>query len=225
MRIIGDVHGKTDEYLKIVKGCDTSVQVGDMGFNYDHMQKLDYQSHCFVPGNHDNYNEIKNNPFVNVYATKDFGYCDAVGDGGEPDFFYVRGAHSIDKNMRVENVDWWEDEELSYKRLSEAICYYNRIQHSNLKNDLVITHEAPAQIANMFPKDILYRFGYCPNWNSRTAHALQMMWESYQPKLWIFGHFHQPLDITVNETRFICLPELAYIDVDRDLNVKFGEGF
>jgi hypothetical protein len=40
------------------------------------------------------------------------------------------------------------------------------------------------------------------------------MFIGHKPKLWIFGHWHVPFDEVIAGTRFICLPELAYIDID-----------
>ena len=49
---------------------------------------------------------------------------------------------------------------------------------------------------------------------SRTRVWFQNMFERHQPKLWLFGHWHTPFDETVDGTRFVCLPELATIDID-----------
>ena len=35
VRIIGDVHGKYEEYLLLLSAADYSVQIGDMGFSYN----------------------------------------------------------------------------------------------------------------------------------------------------------------------------------------------
>jgi hypothetical protein len=40
------------------------------------------------------------------------------------------------------------------------------------------------------------------------------MFANIQPKLWIFGHWHVPFDYVHEGTRFICIPELAMVDVD-----------
>lgn len=40
------------------------------------------------------------------------------------------------------------------------------------------------------------------------------MFTAHKPKLWLFGHWHMPFDEVVSGTRFICLAELATIDVD-----------
>lgn len=53
-----------------------------------------------------------------------------------------------------------------------------------------------------------------PRHASRTRVAFERMLFLHPPKLWVFGHWHVPFDYESNGTRFICLPELATLDVD-----------
>jgi hypothetical protein len=34
MRLIGDIHGKFSQYKRIIKDCQASIQVGDMGVGF-----------------------------------------------------------------------------------------------------------------------------------------------------------------------------------------------
>ena len=43
MRFIDDVHGKIDQYLKIIADCDESIQVGDMGVGFVCLNELEYK--------------------------------------------------------------------------------------------------------------------------------------------------------------------------------------
>lgn len=54
-RLIGDVHGNLESYLKVAQESPVSFQVGDLGFNYDPLAILDHTKHVFIGGNHDNY--------------------------------------------------------------------------------------------------------------------------------------------------------------------------
>ena len=54
VRIIGDVHGKYGEYLHLTDDAEYSIQLGDMGFSYNHMKELNPLNHTFFGGNHDN---------------------------------------------------------------------------------------------------------------------------------------------------------------------------
>ena len=54
VRIVGDVHGKFDGYINLIKDCEYSLQVGDMGFNYEQLSALNPSKHQFMGGNQDN---------------------------------------------------------------------------------------------------------------------------------------------------------------------------
>jgi hypothetical protein len=50
------------------------------------------------------------------------------------------------------------------------------------------------------------------------------MFSIHKPDLWIFGHWHCDADEVIDGTRFICLNELSYVDVDMEtLEVKWPE--
>lgn len=206
LRIIGDVHGLYNRYSDIAleaekKGMNT-VQVGDMGFSYEHFKKfgLKAPNHRFFGGNHDNYDKYKKSP----NALGDFGFVD-VPNWSYNGFFFVRGAYSIDKVFRTPGIDWWDKEELSYRQLMSAVDDCRQCQPS-----VILTHDCPNSV-----KDIL---GEHTGWDpvkTRTGDALEGVLESCKPSLWIFGHWHRHLEIQVTgvSTRFVCLAELDYMDV------------
>lgn len=181
MRFIGDVHGNIDQYLKLLD-CKESVQVGDMGFDYSLIPAS--SDHKFIMGNHDNY---------------EAGHINCLGDYGlHKDIFFVRGAFSVDKHCRREGIDWFSQEELSYRKMCEAIVWFEKI-----KPEYVVSHDCPQFLANNL-------WGYE---SSATRKMLGAMYEIHQPKVWVFGHHHKSIDQVVGKTRFICLPELHYIDL------------
>lgn len=214
IRIIGDVHGKINEYLATARFADSSVQVGDMGFRYDEIN-LDPTKHVFFGGNHDNYDVYYNTP----NALRNFG-MDKVGG---LDFFYVRGAFSIDKHARIRHEQrtgyksWWANEELSESNLSDAVALYTR-----LKPSVVFTHDGPKQATHLVSNpSVLTAFGWdSKTFNTATQAALTLMFMIHQPKLWIFGHYHKDLKFTVDGTQFACLPELGFVDVDQYGNIQ-----
>lgn len=144
---------------------------------------------------------------------KDFGTWEV------PDFgtiFYVRGAWSIDKDWRTNNVSWWEDEELTYQQCVNAIEAYEK-----LKPDFVVTHTVPESIIRYIPfnrmfGDQIYR--------NRTEQMLENMYQLHQPKKWIFGHWHvdwrQWIEHpkTNTKTEFICRKELGHIDFCKSID-------
>ena len=224
-RVLGDVHGKFRSYKRIIRDVPRSIQVGDMGVGfyyydvdreikasqnppYDSMSKGD---HRFIRGNHDN---------PRVCATQRFWIPDAsVVDG----IFLMGGAHSIDREYRTEGLDWWADEELSYEELSRAIDVY-----ASTKPDVVITHECPDRVANEY---LAWANKAKIMDGSRTRQALDRMYEIHQPRLWLFGHWHQTFRLRLKGndriTTFQCLGELDHCDVeweDDEIKVTMPDG-
>lgn len=216
-RIVGDIHGNFNEYSFYNLGLgryrhatdpappDRSIQVGDFGIGfytpYWHESVNDWMKknpdHRFIRGNHDDPAMCKK---MNNY----------IPDGTvEGDVMYIGGAWSIDKDWRTPGVDWWPDEELSIEELTKLIDVFR----AN-KPRVVITHDCPTQVAwDMF----ISRgnsLGGSTQIKTRTAEALQMMWEYHQPEEWYFGHWHITRDLTLNGTKFQCIGELDYVDVD-----------
>lgn len=185
--IIGDVHGLVSEYKKITDNCDKSIQLGDMNFDYDFFSKKNINTnHKFLCGNHDCPDKAKLCP--NNLGL--FGKIDLEGKNG----YFVSGALSIDKHMRTVGYDWFENEQLSYEQMTEAIADYQ-----NVKPDIVLSHDCPLTIRREV-------WGY--NDRNLTCMGLEMMFSIHRPKLWVFGHMHRTLDIKIENTRFICLNEL-----------------
>ena len=200
IRIIGDVHGLIWDYIEIIKGVDKSIQLGDMGFKnqYTFMQKLMLEKeiksvdHLFVPGNHDDYDHLPNN------SLGDFGHKKI----GQHKVVWIRGAMSIDKRLRIPNIDWWQAEELSYKRGQDAIDLYNEILP-----DIVLSHDCPFKILSNL-------YGTAHKEETITGQILDTCFEAHQPKMWLFGHHHQDKTFEVGRTTFKCLDELSYVDLE-----------
>lgn len=195
IRYIGDIHGKRHLYEAALKGCSTSVQVGDFGYGFYETGDpflLDWPrgpGHRFIRGNHDN-------PTVAYFQTHH------IDSGFERGVFYVGGEWSIDRHYRTPGVSWWPDEEHSDEELSVLIDIYKE-----RKPVRVVSHGAPAQIAK-------HLFGAkFPPGPSRTSQALGVMLGIHRPAEWIFGHWHIARDAIIDGTRFICLPEGGWVDL------------
>lgn len=198
-RFIGDIHGKMHAYTSI---CDCSpyptIQVGDygMGFVDNWILPSQAKQHRFIRGNHDN-------PAV---CKQQHNY---IEDGTiEDGIMFIGGADSIDKHWRKSGVDWWEDEQLSYQELSNLLDIAREA-----KPNVMVTHEAPDFIADYICQSRGWQ-KYLDD--DRTRKAFDVLYGQHQPKLHIFGHWHIDLDMIYQDTRFICLNELSYIDIDID---------
>lgn len=206
MRFIGDVHGKFRSYKKIIKECEASRQVGDMGIGFfRNFQNLDENrqtsnpphrvmvegDHKFIRGNHDNPRVCKN-------------HSQFIQDGTvEGDIMYVGGALSIDIAHRTESLNWWKDEELSLIELNDMVTKY-----LEAKPRIMVTHDCPESVTGNLMND------YKLSIPSRTRQAFDSMFSLHKPEIWIHGHWHVSRDQNILGTRFICLAELEYIDLE-----------
>lgn len=202
LTLVGDVHSNIADYVRLVRDSAYSIQLGDLGFDYSLLQQLDPACHRFLPGNHDNYAALP------PHALGDFGVWkvpDAEPEDLSGDLFFVRGAWSIDRSSRTENVDWFAQEELSDEQFAAAIALY-----AELKPDFVISHDCPRSLLR-----------YVSNFGSpsRTNRHLQRMLEIHRPKRWFFAHHHFNWSKQIEGTLFFCLSEWAAVDMDKHLRI------
>jgi len=200
--IIGDVHGKVNPYLEIVNSCDYSLQIGDLG-DYNtyaelNRQYLDSLKHRYFRGNHDD-TMYSANGHLGPYGKETLNGVD---------FFFISGAFSIDRKYRTSGLDWWPNEELSYAQMQFALDAYKAYKPS-----LMFSHDCPGLVSRKVGNpDILRSFGFDPHtFTNNTQELLSACFSFYQPKVWVFGHYHVPFDKVINGTRFICLPTLGTI--------------
>ena len=225
--IIGDVHGKIDEYRKILADCPgPSIQIGDMGYGFPkvHLPHLPL-IHTWFRGNHDNPSMCQHHP--NYMG--DWGYLPTYH------LLWLGGAWSIDSKYRVEDVSWWRDEELSIGVLNRVWNIYAAV-----KPRFVLSHEAPIAAAEFMvdcpapssheanPTTIskspqqkeeykVFKNGLgCAR--TRTSQALQSMLEVHAPEEWVFGHYHHSTSFRLNNypTKFTCVGELAVYNLQTE---------
>jgi hypothetical protein len=188
--LIGDVHCKFDAYCDIIKNHNgLSIQLGDFGFAYEHqkfLNTIDYSKHKVLFGNHDYYPMIDS-----PHSLRDFGIYE--------DIFFIRGAYSIDKHGRKENIDWFRNEELTYTQCNNAFDLYCKI-----KPKIVISHDCPT-----FLRELLFDIPF--NERTMTSELLDQMFDFNIPEKWYFGHHHQSITKIIKNCEFHCLNELETI--------------
>lgn len=193
MIFLGDIHGDFRHLSHVLKHAKESVvQVGDLGIGFPNSIDASTgrifprepetfpDNFSFIRGNHDNPEVCKKYP----------NYLGDFGFNGK--FFYVSGAWSIDRSVRVENRDWWAREELSAEELYNAIMLYD-----HHLPEIIVTHTCPPEIAKMIVGGDVH--------GSRTEVALRSMFEIHKPSLWIFGHWHVAWRKNILGTMFHCL--------------------
>lgn len=228
LRIIGDAHGKHSEYVAVADKAKHSIQVGDMSIHgYGWMKSLDNSRHRFFGGNHDQYDLINDSPHnlgeYGVYEIPEFGPV-----------FWVRGGFSLDGKIRKAREwawgkTWWEQEELSYAEARKCLDLYEQV-----KPKMLLSHECPLNIVSWLTNpEFVKQFGFTdPIIKTTTNQLLQEMVEIHPPRIHLFGHFHKAFDkmcdpVTGNAmpesvedetpyTRFVCLPELGYMDFPKN---------
>ncbi len=198
---IGDVHGKYEQYKRIIKEHKDTIQVGDMGVGFRRWPHGEWQKNPphalmveqnarFIRGNHDN-------PLVCSQHSQ------WIQDGKVAnDMMFIGGAFSIDWRYRVEDYSWWPDEELSTFDFSLLHDVYMAA-----KPACMVTHDCPITVVNALLSHHLYD-------NSRTQQALEAMWARHKPKVWVFGHHHMSFDEVIDGTRFVCLDELEVKEIN-----------
>lgn len=189
---IGDIHGHVEylpSSLSRASHPDCIYQLGDFGFLNTNLvgrtpigQMQLPPSLKFIRGNHDHPDAARNHP---AYLG-DFG-VDTNGIG------FISGGMSIDQQFRTPGVDWWPEEELSFRELDQAVDLM-----ASLKPRVIITHVAPPSYEYhlvKFPKV------------SRTAQALGAILEVWQPEMWLCGHYHFNDNKRIEKTLFCCVGE------------------
>lgn len=208
-RIIGDVHGKMDQYRTLLDSIPYTFQVGDLsehGFDFLEAHGIEEERHRFIGGNHDNYDLIGGSP----HCLGDFGVWSVPEFG---DVFYMRGAWSIDRAFRDPGISWWPEEQLTHDECEKALKLYKEVCPK-----FVVTHECPLDIVQ-FVTDPIFAHQYGHDTGvipTNTNTTLQRMREYHAPKLHVFGHYHKKLDIVANGCRYVCLPELGVLDLPKN---------
>jgi hypothetical protein len=213
---IGDVHGKTDRYQKILRQKfvgQRTFQVGDMGIGFKgvpglHKDIMTSGDHKWIRGNHDDPEKCKGL----------YGYMGDYGYLPEDKLFFLGGAYSIDYAWRVPGVSWWAGEENSMEQLQKAIDLFIEV-----KPEYVVSHDCPSRISEYMLQVVIpgFRNEKLECMHSRTAAALQQMLDIHMPKEWVFGHYHIDQSFTWRGTKFTCVSELStYTISDEPLIVE-----
>jgi len=202
--LIGDPHGRIDEYLKLLASLSPgsrSIALGDMylGRPSVYLPELPPE-HKFLRGNHDDPALCRAHP--NYLG--DYGYLP------DDNLFFVSGAQTASWRVLGNSKYWFKNEELSDSDLKEAIGLYK-----DTRPKIVISHTAPSEGAREILKDLngSYFLNKHGDAESRTSRALQEMFEAHHPSAWYFGHFHINREFSIGGAKFHCLAEITRFEV------------
>ena len=186
--ILGDVHGKEKECLKVIEENEYVVQVGDLGFNYDYLKNVDTDKFRFIGGNHDNWDTLLCKAYTPGYLGR-YGVHTMNGIK----FFYISGGYSIDDGYRREHrarggaASWWHQEELNFSEMEACKKLY-----LEEKPEILLTH-SPCRytISDMTNSRIVEKFGFDKDFYCQTSHFYDHLFMCHKPKLHIAGHMHK----------------------------------
>lgn len=217
--ITGDTHGTIERFDNFsFNKEDKIIVLGDFGFLFqeplkDELKKINNfkglvhgAEILFIDGNHDNFEKINNLKEIDRYNSKVGEVIEGVYHLKRGNiytienktFFTMGGALSIDKHLRIENVNWWKEEEISYKDIENGL---NNLEKVNYEVDYVLTHTAPEFLIN----DI-YKYSKYTSHNDPSSKILNLFYDKIKLNHnWFFGHLH--IDTTYMNNKFISLYE------------------
>lgn len=215
MYLTGDTHGNIIRLLMLpdeeMTKDDLVIVLGDFGVFWDNqvftemlLEELGKKNFttCFVDGNHENFNMIKQMEEVIEWNGGRAGLLIGGvihlmrGEIYEIDGKRVGvcgGANSIDKNRRKEDVTWWAAEEVSNQDIENFI--YNL--GTNKQIDLMLTHDCPASML----KTIALYSGVNGAKISNSQMQLERINQIANINKWCFGHWHIDLQL---DNKFEC---------------------
>lgn len=194
--ICGDWHGDPNFANGVLhalhaRGITEIIQCGDFGYGWDNQYvpsvsgvlKKFGQTLRWVPGNHENYDMIDQLMQHDAQWLTDEIYVLDRGERftiGDTSFVGIGGAHSIDRDMRVQGVSWWPQETLTYRDV-------HRIIEAVEPCDVVVAHDAPvtAELGGGFFKDDPISLS--------NRRLLQHAVDHLQPQFLFHGHYHRRL--------------------------------
>lgn len=211
IRVIGDVHGKYEQYIDVLGRSSCSVQLGDFGFvsewNRLSYSGLDHSRHKIIKGNHDQYD------YESPFDLGNFGMTEMCG----VKFFFIRGGISIDRTNRLlteystGNKTYWSQEELNLSEMLACIRLYDLY-----RPDIVMSHVPAASFSKIMTggdDSILTRFKFHSGFKENHQLLGDELLKIHRPKMWFSAHFHMSFKAEIDGTEFISLNELEHFDL------------
>jgi hypothetical protein len=146
----------------------------------------------FCPGNHEDWEDLNSradsfNP-VPIELYKNVFYMPRCSTLKLPDgrnVLFMGGAMSTDKEWRRYRYDWYPEEVITQADI------YNLPE---VEIDIVVSHTSPSWFKQeLFEKSDDWKNSdsyWLEKFRDPSCLALDVVWETYRPKLWFFGHYH-----------------------------------
>jgi len=186
VRFLGDVHCDLCFKKRFTKN---TIQIGDLCLVDYSKWTFNSGNHFFIDGNHECFPALNPDAKEPYEIVKNLTYIPRGYVSGN--VLFIGGAGSIDKRLRLAGRDWFPEEEITQKQVENILNIKKKIE-------VVVAHDCPYFLL----KEIVYKV--YENFASSNK-ALEVIFNRFKPKLWIFGHHHQSIDCEMNGCRFICL--------------------
>lgn len=154
----------------------------------------------WIDGNHEQHSELNKYQNGKIHELeKNIFFCSRGSSLTLPDgrnILFIGGARSIDKNMRIEGVDWFREETISNKDYDLALSHDKKI-------DIIISHTCP----EYFAPDLIQ--GNIAKIYDPSCKALNGLFNTYKPSKWYFGHWHLYKEGYYRNCHWTCLNYLG----------------
>ncbi len=215
----GDFHMNLGHALEVIRhakseGYDRIVQVGDFGY-WPHVNiGKSFLAHVnleaeinkvpvyFIDGNHDNHDALTGGVWPWDYSHLHYMSRGTIRVWDGVPFVFMGGAHSIDKNWRVEGETWWAGENITKANVDRAIDNFDVMQKAglfDLNEELEGEMPRPVMVTHEVPESVLCEAqAFSHHWQSRgpedvsNRRLLQGLYEYVNPGILIHGHWHTP---------------------------------
>ncbi|WP_434291206.1 metallophosphoesterase [Clostridium botulinum] len=217
--ITGDTHIPNDieklnelnfpEYKNLTEK-DYVIITGDFGGVWNNSEKELYYREwlqkrnfttLFIDGNHENFDLLYKFPVEDKFGGKVHKISDSIYHLMRGQVFNINGlkfwtmggATSTDKENRIKNISWWEEEIPNQIEMAEGLS--NLEKHNN-EVDYILTHTCSSLVL----KKITEIYGFQPKPKENLNKYLKIIEEKVDFKHWYFGHFHEDIEIDNKHT-------------------------
>jgi len=204
IRFVGDIHGDAGRKSLMTP---YSIQLGDLRLDY---RRFGFTDNCgprfFVDGNHENFPCLDTDMEMPYEVVPNLLHIPRGYISGET--MFIGGGHSIDRSRRTPGYDWYPDEVLTG-------CQFHKIMSVKPeKVTTIISHDCPTFVMEWLVHN-----------RSKDRHphqhqdALAMIFHRFQPKTWIFAHYHLSFYKEIHGCLFRCLK----INETMEIGIPLGD--
>ncbi|EJO5347005.1 metallophosphoesterase [Clostridium botulinum] len=155
----------------------------------------------FIDGNHENFDLLYQFPVEEWHGGKVHKINNSIYHLMRGQVFNINGlkfwtmggATSTDKENRIKNISWWEEEIPNQIEMAEGLA--NLEKHNN-EVDYIITHTCSSSTL----KKINQIFGFESKPEENLNKYLEIIEEKVKFRKWYFGHFHEDIEIDEKHT-------------------------